>query len=129
MLEFEFDTTGWEILENDTLDVPRRVNASVKYNIRNTAVWGKRQVQSHPPIGMPIDIGAAKASWGAPGAAGIWYGMDNGTSWVQGSRLPYIQRLNEGWSQQSPAGFIDVIAERMKNKFQDDVAKDLTEIL
>lgn len=125
MLEFQFDTTGWEILENELQGIPRKVNESVKFNIRNTALWGKRQVK----LQMPVDTGAARASWGARGEAGIWYEQDNGTTHVQGSRLPYIQRLNEGWSTQAPAGFIDVIAERMANKFQDDTAQDMQEIL
>lgn len=125
MLDFEFDTTGWELLENDIKGIPRQVNTAVKRNIKRTAFWGKRQAQ----VQMPVDTGAARASWGAQGGAGIWYEQDDGTTIVQGSRLPYIQRLNEGWSTQAPAGFLDVIAERMANKFQTETASDLVEIL
>ena len=125
MLDFKFDTSGWEILENEADGIPQAVNKSVKFNLRKTAFWGKANVQRR----MPVDTGAARASWGAEGEAGIWYFTDADTTHVQGSRLPYIGRLNEGHSKQAPAGFIDVEAERMVNKFQDDVAKDVKDIL
>jgi hypothetical protein len=125
MLDFNFDSTGWEQLENEAKGTPDKVNKAVKFVLRKTAFWGKRKVQRQ----MPVDSGAARASWGAEGEAGIWYFMNNDTTHVQGSRLPYIQRLNEGHSKQAPAGFIDVIEEQMIELFIDDMAREMLEIL
>lgn len=125
MLDFTFDTSGWEILENEVRGIPQKINESVKFNLKITAFWGKANVQRR----MPVDTGAARASWGAEGEAGIWYFTDEDTTHVQGSKLPYIGRLNEGHSKQAPAGFIDVEAERMKNKFITDQAESMKDIL
>jgi len=64
---------------------------------------------------MPIDTGRARASWGSlegvfqPGD-GIWDVEDGGLTVIQGSNVEYIPTLNEGHSQQAPAGFIDAAA-------------------
>jgi hypothetical protein len=69
---------------------------------------------------MPVLTGWAQSTWGdtaMPG--GIWEISDNGLSIEQGAdrmaaigHYEYIIKLNEGSSQQAPAGFIDVAAER-----------------
>jgi hypothetical protein len=41
----------------------------------------------------------------------VWQVEDDGLSVLQGSNVVYIERLNEGHSQQAPAGFIDAGAE------------------
>lgn len=76
----------------------------------------------------PVDTGAARANWlasvGSPngsqtddtdqqaainkGAAVISGANDYETIYVQ-NNLPYIQRLDSGWSQQQPNPFIDKI--------------------
>lgn len=64
---------------------------------------------------MPVDTGRAKASWGhstAPASApdGIWVEDEAALTIEEGSAVEYIALLNEGSSQQAPAGFIDVSA-------------------
>ena len=73
---------------------------------------------------MPVDTGRARASWGE------WTATDRVKSnpdakeedavlqmkraaleTVQGSNVPYIERLNEGHSKKAPAGFLDMAAE------------------
>jgi hypothetical protein len=74
---------------------------------------------------MPVDTGRARASWGhwsksdlvkpdaqASEADSHWEERDGGLTTEQGSNLGYIQTLNEGHSQQAPAGFIDKVVER-----------------
>lgn len=82
-------------------------------------------------IVMPVDTGAARARWGVPGAAGgIWREEKYGMEITQGAALEpheYIIELNEGSSQQAPAGFIDAIAykaeEELTQKILDDLVK------
>lgn len=67
-------------------------------------------------IKMPVDTGRARASWGhssAPATGeGIWQEDVNALAITQGSRVEYIKYLNEGHSQQAPAGFIDAEKQR-----------------
>lgn len=75
---------------------------------------------------MPVDTGWAAGRWGdAAVPGGVWSVTDNGLSIEQGSDLKmlldlyeYIIRLNEGSSQQAPAGFIDAAAERAGDKLE-----------
>lgn len=92
---------------------------------------------SNPPSGTPIDFGWASSSWfiniGAPtsGNGGnvdesgaqvaareaqqgatvarfvTSYDYTTGQSVHIGNNVPYINRLNNGWSDQAPAGFVD----------------------
>lgn len=88
----------------------------------------RNQLISDPPIGTPIDTGWASNNW--------WYSDDgpatgvasdvnaakqrqdqdtqsiatfklNGQTVHITNNVPYIGRLNNGWSQQTPAGFVD----------------------
>jgi hypothetical protein len=71
---------------------------------------------------MPVDSGRAKAGWGKytpgdltrhdpknPSSEGdaVWIVSPKGWSIRQGTNVPYTVYLNEGHSQQAPAGFID----------------------
>ena len=73
-------------------------------------------------IGMPVDSGRARAGWGkyTPGDLtrsdptnvsreddAVWVVSPKAWSIRQGTRVPYTKYLNEGSSQQAPAGFID----------------------
>ena len=73
-------------------------------------------------LAMPVDTGRAKAGWGkhtpedltrnepknasVPGDA-VWLVSPKEWSIRQGTTVPYTVFLNEGSSQQAPAGFID----------------------
>lgn len=89
--------------------------------VRQASFAVEKRIKGHPPEGMPVDMGIARASWGhwtqqhLRGAAktnvmqdvSVWREEDDGLSITQGSNLPYIGALNDGHSRQSPAGFID----------------------
>lgn len=72
------------------------------------------EVERRVKLAMPVDTGRARASWGhsSPPAGtgdGIWEEDRANLSITQGSRVEYIEALNEGHSRQAPAGFIDAI--------------------
>lgn len=73
----------------------------------------------------PIDTGRARNSWGAD----IWTETDNGWTIIQGSRVVYFQRLNEGWSKQAPAGFVDTEAEKGLDDLMEGLLQDFGEAL
>lgn len=88
----------------------------------------------------PVDTGRARANWqiahGSPPSGEIaWEGGGGGAasrealdrespvalsapapgrSWVA-NNVPYIGRLNDGWSDQAPAGFVDLAIEETKS--------------
>lgn len=78
---------------------------------------------------MPVDTGAARARWGTPGApGGIWIEQDAGMTIIQGAQLQpfeYIEKLNEGSSQQAPAGFIDTIAYKAEEELVQEIISDV----
>jgi len=74
---------------------------------------------------MPVDTGRARASWGHwkgqkfinpkgrsfnPDASeddAVWEEDETTLTITQGTNVPYVPLLNEGHSEQAPAGFID----------------------
>ena len=95
-------------------------------------------VERRVKFAMPVDTGRARASWGhwTPGdlrAANREAGSGDAV-WekksdfeiTQGSNVEYVGDLNDGTSQQAPAGFIDAAAEagmRELNKEIDDLMR------
>jgi hypothetical protein len=77
--------------------------------VRAGAFSLERQVKAPPPLGMPVDTYHARNNW-AHGPAGIWEEDEGNLEIVEGTTVVYVARLNEGWSTQSPAGFIDAAA-------------------
>lgn len=124
-MDIKFDASGWDALINDLNADKEDITDAAKTNIREAGLSAKRNIK----VRMPVDTGAARASWGAEGAAGIWRFEDDGLTNVQGSNLQYIGRLNEGWSRQAPAGFIDAEHEKAVSKFIKDMGRDLERIL
>jgi hypothetical protein len=83
-------------------------------------------------IRMPKDTGRAAASWGhstapASPADGIWEEQPEALAITQGSRVPYIEQLNEGSSRQAPAGFIDAEERRATAKLEAGIEQDVEE--
>jgi hypothetical protein len=80
-------------------------------------------------LAMPVDTGAARARWGTPGApGGVWIEQDEGLTIIQGAELQpyeYIERLNEGSSQQAPAGFVDTIAYKAEEELVQEIINDI----
>jgi len=84
--------------------------------VRSVSFGLERRIKNE----MPVDKGRARASWGHwtqgdlvkpdPSASEIdahWVEHSGGLTIEQGSNVEYIQALNDGHSQQAPAGFID----------------------
>lgn len=49
-------------------------------------------------LATPVDTGEARNGW---------HSDTQGRQTVVENRVPYINRLNEGWSKQAPAGFVE----------------------
>ena len=91
---------------------------------------------------MPIDEGRARASWGmwTPGdlrgdvedakqGDAIFTVSGDGMTVIQGTNVPYVEELNNGSSNQAPAGFIDRVAERMGDALMRKVAEMLDGVI
>lgn len=96
-----------------------------------------RELRSAPPLGTPVQDGNARANWipsvgqpashgfveraqgNAAAAAGaaqiVAYKLGDGDLFIT-NRTPYIRRLNDGHSKQSPALFVEAAIERARNK-------------
>lgn len=85
---------------------------------------------------MPVDSGRARSSWGQWSPEDIakpndeakpsdaHYEEDKGDlSIEQGSNVPYISKLNDGHSQQAPAGFIDRNVDTAKRVMNERAAR------
>lgn len=57
-----------------------------------------------PPLGTPVDTGAARNGWQIDTSIPLHPEITNS--------VPYINRLNDGHSQQSPSGFIEAIIDK-----------------
>lgn len=100
-------------------------------------IWNRVRVVSFNAermikIRMPVDTGRARASWGhstAPAGAdeGIWEEHPEDMALTQGSRVEYIQYLNEGHSKQAPAGFIDAIERQSEEELERGIEQDIDE--
>lgn len=90
---------------------------------------------------MPVDTSRARASWShwTPGdmvkpnpdakeADAIWLESRDGLTITQGTNVPYVARLNEGHSQQAPAGFIDTNADKAAEELTKAIAELINEI-
>lgn len=57
-----------------------------------------------PPLGTPVDTGQARNGWQIDLSDRMKPEITNS--------VPYINRLNDGHSKQSPAGYIDAIVDK-----------------
>ena len=94
-------------------------------DITGQAVRVALDVRANVVESTPIDTGLAKASWGI-GVGAPYEGVGSGPSTVSAlagyrsengpihitNNLRYIQRLNDGSSQQAPAGFVQIAIDR-----------------
>lgn len=100
-------------------------------------VWARVRVVSfdaerYIKIRMPVDTGRARASWGhstapASPADGIWHEDVDALALTQGSRVEYIEYLNQGSSTQAPAGFIDAEKARAERNLAAGIEDDLAQ--
>lgn len=104
----------------------------------NAALVLQGELRSNPPIGTPIDTGWASSNWTlsldkpvdtvvgtkwavaneAQGvAAALQFDIRVNNSIYCTNNVPYIARLNDGHSQQSPTGFVDTIIDAITLKY------------
>lgn len=113
-------------LRIDTSDIQTEVNFWNGAQPRTRKViWKTLRTKTMKAIGivkqqMPVDTGRARADWGSQPEFN-----ESELETVHGSRLVYVPRLNEGWSQQAPAGFIDAIVLRMGVELAADLGADV----
>lgn len=123
-MEKNFDDDFDQITSN-LLGAVNKITDAAKTRLREAGLSAQRNIK----IRMPVDTGAAQASWGAEGEAGIWEFSQDGLEHTQGSELPYVNRLNDGYSTQAPAGFIDAEHEKAITLFVDKLLVDMGKIL
>lgn len=98
--------------------------------IRKGAFEAERRVK----IQMPVDTGRARASWGhsAPPALpgdGIWEEDEDELTITEGTRVEYVQYLEQGSSRQAPAGFLAAIAEAVNDLVSQAIAEAVSQDL
>lgn len=125
-MNIHFDSSGFEKERAFAANLPKKTRGRIWASVRAVSFDAERYIK----IRMPVDTGRARASWGhssAPAGAdeGIWQENENDLTLVQGSRVEYIEPLNEGHSKQAPAGFIDAESRRAQEKLDQLVAADI----
>lgn len=114
------------------------MNGVISEHVAEIALDIHADLVENPPTGTPIDTGWASVNWwiktgsaptGNDGPAGnvasrqagqqagvaamASYHIGSGQSvWITNG-VPYISRLNDGWSQQAPAGFVETAIKRV----------------
>lgn len=116
----------------------RQVEEGVNEIVKKTAIVADRELV----LSTPVDTGRARSNWllslggpstseieayaqgkgGSSGAANANAAMAQAQAAVRGRRpeqdvyisnnVPYIGRLNDGWSAQAPAGFVQAAVQR-----------------
>ena len=104
---------GFDELLKDARHAAKAVIGEAQRTLREISFAGEVRIKRD----MPVDTGRARASWGhwdssanspdSTPADAHYEETDAGLTITQGSNAPYIEQLNEGHSQQAPAGFID----------------------
>lgn len=125
-MKVSFDASGFTKEQLLAAALPKKLRARIWRRIRVVSFEAERFIK----IRMPVDTGAARASWGhstAPALPGdgIWDEQPEALMLTQGSRLEYIERLNEGSSTQAPAGFIDAIERQAAENLADGLEQDV----
>ena len=112
--------------------IRRDLTATVENVVRFIALGIVRRLRRNPSRGgTPVDTGHARANWvpsvGDPHsgvvdgdaahdtgvAAVLGYNLGDGPAWIA-NNVPYILRLNDGWSKQQGAFFVErAIAETL----------------
>lgn len=90
---------------------------------------------------MPVDTGRAKASWGkyrneyltresaSKESDSIWIENKANLEIIQGSRVEYIDLLNDGHSRAAPAGFIDSAQDKAEQVLEIKLADQIEKLL
>lgn len=110
-------------LASDMAKLAKRVEAAPPKVVKQASL----QILTNITLATPVDTGRARSNWivsinrpsqlirpeiltaGASvnaGASQIKQAVAGKSVWIQ-NNLPYINRLNGGWSQRAPAGFVE----------------------
>lgn len=130
-MQITIDGTEFTIEQQNAARVLQGAMDVIRANVRAKSLQAKAGIQ----LRMPVDTGRAKASWGNVPASppafsddGIWDERDDGATIIQGSKVEYIEYLNEGSSSQAPAGFIDVEASQAQARLETELTDDLVRL-
>ncbi len=111
--------------------IERKLTALIERAAKSLVLELDRQLRMRS-TGTPVDTGHARANWvpsiGAPfrsevsgtssaehdtGVAQVLgYKLASGQMLYVSNNVPYIRRLNDGWSQQAPALFVEACIDR-----------------
>lgn len=100
---------------------------ATKDDIKDGVMHTAFQVERTVKIEMPKATGRAAGSWGHPTSTevrtgdSVWIESDGGMTIEEGTNVEYVEALNDGWSRQASAGFIDAIARRAQGWLEDFV--------
>lgn len=113
-----------QAMEDHISDVVRKVVLDVNFELLRTtpvdtgwarANWaidiGREPKASSPPVNSGAGLGRARAKQAAGQAKMASYSVTQGKVFIT-NNVPYIGRLNKGWSKQAPAGFIEAAVMR-----------------
>lgn len=121
------DISEFNEWERNINDYYKKTDTQIKTILAESAEW----VRERARMEMPVDTGFARARWGSE-YPGVWRIEDDGFTIIQGAQLEpyeYIERLNEGWSKQAPAGFLDTVAQFGEYRLVDALEADIPQIL
>lgn len=106
--------------------LPKNLKTRIWKRVRVVSFQAERFIK----LRMPVRTGRARASWGHSSAPagpgeGIWEEAPDALAITQGSRVEYIENLNQGSSSQAPAGFIDAETRRAEQALEDGLQQDI----
>lgn len=144
MAKITFDATQLTLEKGFSANFAPRIKTRVRARVLPIAREAMVQIKDE----MPVDTGGAAANFGEydpfriedfprlaarnPDYKAIYKVEDGGADVSFGidvNPFNYIQRLNEGSSQQAPAGFIDRAAERMDARAERMVNEEVLAVL
>lgn len=132
-----FRVEGGDEVLRDLQRAPDQVRRLAPGKVREASFALEKRIKNE----MPVDKGRARASWGhwTPGDIvtpdpdasrddAHWRESDGGLTVEQGSNVGYIEALNQGHSQQAPAGFIDKAVEIAQRALVSAISRLLNEV-
>ncbi len=131
MLKIDVEYAELERLQQATTNLRDGFRGRAMVRVKAVSFEVERRVKTQ----MPIDTGRARGSWGhathpaVEAGDSVWEEAPDGLSITQGTTVAYVPRLNEGHSQQAPAGFLDAIFEECKEMLVDGLLDEVEDLL
>jgi hypothetical protein len=129
IMKITIDGRGFVLEERKMLQNIAGVHKVMKQHVLRQSRITQRRIK----IEMPVDTGRARSSWGnlypnnvfSELGDGIWEVSNAGLTILQGTNVPYVVYLNEGWSSQAGAGFIDAAEVAARKQLASDLGRAL----